>query len=1157
MSSDHLTDHELRQMFPGDSELAGLMRTLDWSKTDLGSPKSWPSTWLTAVSLCLTSRIPIVLYLGAQYTVLYNDPYISFLGETKHPRYLGRPGRECWQEIWDTIGPMLASVYETAKATWSEDVLMFFARKLPLEEVYVRFTFGPILRPDGSSVDGIFCPCTETTERVVGARRLETLRKLGVQAAEARTVASACESAASVLAENHQDIPFAAIYTVNDDGQAQLNSHTGFPDLNDPLPLTVAPADNNTLSTVLRTRRSVYTDDLSILTGHYTDSDRTDAPNQIVVLPIAAATHETLSGLLVVAINPRRVLDDAYRAFFDLVAGHIGTAISDAQAYESEKRRAEALAELDRAKTAFFSNVSHEFRTPLTLMLGPVEDLLSRSYTDLPPSAKGQLEVVNRNGLRLLRLVNTLLDFSRIEAGRVQASYEPTDLAAFTTELASSFRSAIERAGLKLIVDCPPITKPVYVDRDMWEKVVLNLLSNAFKFTFEGQIRVVIRQGSDSVELHIRDTGVGIPAEALPRLFERFYRVEDMRSRTHEGSGIGLALVQELVKLHAGSVRVESLIGEGSTFIVTLPLGTAHLPTKQIGARHNQLSTATGAAPFVEEALRWLPDLTGEQASQFPTHPEVIAVPCPPGKESESDTRPVILIADDNADMRHYIARLLAERYCIEQAPDGEAALSLVRTRRPDLILSDVMMPRLDGIGLLQALRNDQTTKTIPLILLSARAGEEARIEGLEHGADDYLIKPFSARELMARVQAHLDLARVRKEAEQEIARSKYFLERLADTTPDLLWVYDIHEGKNVYINRSVGTVLGYGVEEFQRFPGDLTDAVVHPDDLPAIRDWYDGFNGSRDREIRAIEIRVRHADGSYRWLLTRGSVFEYDPGGRVKQIVGVATDITDRKQAEDALRKSEQHLELKVTQRTADLLESQDRLRGLATELNLAEQRERKRMAGELHDHLAQMLVLASMKLKQAKRGPGTVELIKQAEDALSECLAYTRNMVAELSPRVLYDFGLASALRWLGEQMRRYHLDVRVRIDVRDDLKVPEEQAVLLFQSSRELLLNVAKHAEVKEATITLISHERSLTIVVRDESGFDLAAVSSSLSSKFGLFSIRERMKALGGQFDFESAPGQGTTATLSLPFPAIDAAVSPSPIYVSTKREQPFC
>src|SRR3712207_883136 len=192
-------------LFPGDSEMAGRMRAFDWSKTALGTPETWPGNLRVAVSLCLTSRIPVVMYWGQEFSVLYNDEYISFLGENKHPGVLGIPGRECWSEIWHTIGPMLEGVIETGKATWSEDVLMFFARNLPLEEVYVRFTFGPLLAADGVTVDGIFCPCTETTERVVGERRLETLRKLGVQAAQARTVEAACKESAEVLAQNPYD----------------------------------------------------------------------------------------------------------------------------------------------------------------------------------------------------------------------------------------------------------------------------------------------------------------------------------------------------------------------------------------------------------------------------------------------------------------------------------------------------------------------------------------------------------------------------------------------------------------------------------------------------------------------------------------------------------------------------------------------------------------------------------------------------------------------------------------------------------------------------------------------------------------------------------------------------------------------------------------
>ena len=223
---------------------------------------------------------------------------------------------------------------------------------------------------------------------------------------------------------------------------------------------------------------------------------------------------------------------------------------------------------------------------------------------------------MQRNGLRLQKLVNTLLDFSRIEAGRMQAVYEPTDLADVTAELASNFRSACERAGLRLVVDCPALPDPVYVDRDMWEKIVLNLLSNAFKFTFAGEITVILRSAGETVELAVRDTGTGIPAAEIPHLFERFYRVEGARGRTHEGTGIGLALVQELVKLHGGSVRVESAPSRGSTFIVSIPTGTAHLPADLIGGTRTLSSTALGARPYVEEALRWLPD-----AGPFPLIP--------------------------------------------------------------------------------------------------------------------------------------------------------------------------------------------------------------------------------------------------------------------------------------------------------------------------------------------------------------------------------------------------------------------------------------------------------------------------------------------------------------------------------------------------------
>jgi signal transduction histidine kinase/DNA-binding response OmpR family regulator len=487
------------------------------------------------------------------------------------------------------------------------------------------------------------------------------------------------------------------------------------------------------------------------------------SPQSAVVLPVLLPGQELPRTILVAAVSPMRALDEDYRTFFGLVATQIASALADAQALEEERRRAHALAELDRAKTVFFSNVSHEFRTPLTLMIGPLQDLLATTNEPLPGEAAKAIEVAHRNGLRLLKLVNTLLEFSRIEAGRIEANYEPTDLAAFTTELASVFRSAIEKAGLSLVVRCQPLPDVVYVDRDMWERIVLNLLSNAFKFTFDGSITVSLEWRGDHVELRVADTGVGIAPSDLPRMFERFHRVKAARARTQEGTGIGLALVQELARLHGGSVSVSSQEGQGTTFVVSVRTGTSHLPQERIASPRNLTSTGTGAIPYVEEALRWLPNAS--ESDGFAG-----AVPEIPGRVTVSPQKTArVLVADDNADMRGYLGRILGQRYIVESAEDGQSALERIQANPPDLVLTDVMMPRLDGFGLLGSIRALERTRSIPVILLSARAGEEARIEGLQAGADEYLVKPFSARELLACVASQLRLARLRRDSEQAL----------------------------------------------------------------------------------------------------------------------------------------------------------------------------------------------------------------------------------------------------------------------------------------------------------------------------------------------------------------------------------------------------
>jgi PAS domain S-box-containing protein len=749
-------------IFPGNSEMARRMRQLDWSKTVLGPVECWPQSLRTSVSTCLDCAFPIVIWWGSQLAVLYNDEYRELLGPEKHPAALGQPGARVWSEIWDVIEPMLLQVYERGETTRSRDLLLHIDRGYP-EEAYFSFSYSPI-RAEGGKVGGVFCPVIETTEKVIGERRLRTLRDLAAKCKGADSEDAIYQAAATVLAGNPQDVPFAMIYRVDDRlAAATLKAAAGIVPGTSVSPESVALTEDAAavwpLGTVARSGLvSTVADSLAAFDDLPTGAWKT-APRSAVVLPVLLPGQDHPCAVLVAAVSPMRALDEDYRTFFGLIATQIASALADAQALQEERRRAEALAELDRAKTAFFSNVSHEFRTPLTLMIGPLQDLLADGADALPLPAATAVDVAHRNGLRLLKLVNTLLDFSRIEAGRIDANYQPTDLAAYTAELASAFRSATEQAGLALTVTCAPLPEPVYVDRDMWEKIVLNLLSNAFKFTFEGQIAVTLEWRGDRVELRVSDTGVGIPASDLPRIFERFHRVTHARARTHEGTGIGLALVQELARLHGGAVSVTSEEGHGTTFIVSVRTGTAHLPSERISAARQLTSTSVGSLPFVEEASRWLPGDAALDATV--SDPAII------GRADPASAR--VLIADDNADMRDYLGRILGHTYRVEAVADGEAALERIRSSPPDLVLTDVMMPKVDGFALLAAIRADERTRSTPVILLSARAGEESRIEGLRAGADEYLTKPFSARELLACVASQLQLARLRRDSERAL----------------------------------------------------------------------------------------------------------------------------------------------------------------------------------------------------------------------------------------------------------------------------------------------------------------------------------------------------------------------------------------------------
>lgn len=747
----------------GGGEMGDRIRAMDWAATPLGPIERWPQSLRSAVSILLPSKAQIALFWGEELITLYNDAYRPVFG-AKHPHALGQPIREAWDELWRAgLKELFDGVLATGEAFWARDRPFFMERHRYLEETYFDVSYDPV-RDESGRVGGVFCIVSETTGRVVGERRLRALRDLGRIAPQARQAAQVYEAAAQVLRDSALDLPFALLYGAEQaGGPAQLFGQAGLPPASAAAPARLPASEGPSWPAV---------DGLVVLEGEALAAfgplqagPWPEPIGQVAVLPFAQA-GEPAQGWLVAGISPRRRIDDDYRDFLRLVASAIAAAVASARRSEDERRRAEMLAELDRAKTTFFSNVSHEFRTPLTLMLGPLDDALADGASPLPPAQRERLELAHRSALRLQKLVNTLLDFSRIEAGRLEARYRQTDLAHLTAELASAFRSAIEKAGLRLVVDCPPHEAQAWVDHDLWEKIVFNLLSNAFKFTFDGEIAVRLRQADGHFELAVSDTGTGIPAAELPRLFERFHRVEGARSRTHEGTGIGLALVQELARLHGGTVSVQSEAGRGSTFTVRIPCGREHLPPQHVGTAPAQASTALGVQPYLQEALRWLPDPPQPGTPQA----EPGCAPAP---------RQRVLLADDNADMRHYVQRLLAPSYEVQAVADGAAALAAARARPPDLLLADVMMPGLDGLALVRALRAEPATRSLPVILLSARAGESPRIEGLDAGADDYLEKPFGARELLARVAARLEVTGLRRRAEADARAQATALERL------------------------------------------------------------------------------------------------------------------------------------------------------------------------------------------------------------------------------------------------------------------------------------------------------------------------------------------------------------------------------------------
>ena len=917
-------DENQPRWLAGGGEMGALMRSKDWRNTSLGPLGKWPRSLQVTAGICVSSRFDLIVWWGPELVTLYNDSYRRTLGR-KHPDALGKPGREVYPEIWDVIGPMLERVLATGEATWSADLLLLLERNGYPEETYHTFSYTPI-RDEAGRIVGVITPVAETTDEVISQRRLLTLRDLASRSVDAKTETEAWEFAAKALSGNPYDIPFAVLYRLDRElTSAEAVAFAGISPGNsflaDLLDLNSESQVANLIRQALQQASPVEFGALPdlgvILPGGFWGGNSSD----LILLPIAQAGQESGMGILIAGVNPHKKLDEDYRGFLNLVASQIAKSVADARAVDAERRRAESLAALDRAKTTFFSNISHELRTPLTLILGPLEELRSRG-TDPTNVSLGEIELIHRNGTRLLKLVNTLLEFSRIEAGRIQATYERVDLGAATADIASVFRSAIEKAGLLFHVHCDEPGAAMYVDKQMWEKIVLNLLSNALKFTHSGSIAVALREIEGGAELRVSDTGVGIPDDEMPRLFERFHRIERTQGRTNEGTGIGLALVQELVKLHGGTIRAQSALGQGAQFIVFIPSGPAHLPPDRITNNAQVVVPKTNRDPFVEEAMAWFPEASVLPANQ--------TGPIAPRRTStQPGVNPLVLLVEDNRDMRQYLTRLLTEEgYSVAAASDGLMALDRLESIHPDLILSDVMMPRLDGVTLLRRLREDAALSSIPFILLSARAGEDFRLEGLEAGADDYLIKPFHARELLSRIKLHLELAR-RKRASQS--------PQSATATAALSGTWDINLHTNeVFWSPGLFSLLGYPPNDCAPSWDALLARVPPPDQLAVREQWASAIADRRDYRF---DFRILLPDGQTRWVQAKGR-FYFDDTGKPYRDLGSLQDISAQKSEDprDDARESQapEQEERNVLQERLTEVASQAELLDLVTDAAL-----------------------------------------------------------------------------------------------------------------------------------------------------------------------------------------------------------------------------
>ncbi|MFL9923408.1 ATP-binding protein [Herbaspirillum lusitanum] len=1113
----------------GGGEMGKLIRSMDWSDSPLGPIEDWPQSLRTAVSLCLSSTFPILIAWGPHDIQIYNDAYRPICG-AKHPHSMGEDFKVCWATALPVVGDAFDRAHQ-GEGTYIRDQRMFLDRYGYLEEAFMTFSFSPI-RVESGEVGGVFHPISESTDKVLGARRTSALRDLSSVLGKCLTIDEVCAGLSERYESILLDVPFMIFYQLEGNTLTRQGI-AGLDPASQMAPLTIALDDKEgwPFKDIAQSLTLTRVSDLATRFGKHPAGPYEEIPTDAVILPIIVAGSDAPFGFVVAGVSACRALDDEYFDFYALLSNAISTAVANVLVYQHEQRKAEELAEIDRAKTAFFSNISHEFRTPLTLMVGPLDDALSDTVEPLGTAQRERLEVTHRNSLRLLKLVNGLLDFSRIEAGRAKANFAATNLSLLTEDLASVFRSIIEKAGLQFDVRVADLNEPVFIDRDMWEKIVFNLLSNAFKFTFHGTIGVSLERKGSVVRLAVSDTGSGIAADELPRVFERFHRIENSQGRTYEGTGIGLALIQELVKLHQGEIGVTSELGRGSTFYVDIPLGSAHLQDAEI-TRSDMVAISSDAQAgnaFILEAEAWLPGQ--ENGSLIALVQNNIGATDMPAITDK--LLPVtILVADDNRDMREYLVRLLEPYATVTACADGLAAYESICAAPPDLVLSDVMMPVLDGFGLLKKVRSNEATKDVPLILLSARAGEEAKVEGIEAGADDYLVKPFSANELLSRVKSQVDSSRRRHAAKLALQLSEKYFRSLVDASTAIIWTAD-QTGRGTYLSKRWYDFTGQqqGFDQKERWM-----EAIHPDDQHEVRTNF--IFSCESRSPFRVVYRLRHVSGEYRWVVDSGTPL-FDENGDSIGFVGTVVDVHEEREAKRTLEVLAENL-AEINRRQNEFLVT------LAHELRnpLAPIRSGLEVIKMMGNDNERQVNIHRMMDRQ-------VEHLTHLVDDLLDIARITEGKIQLKKERVAVKTVLANAVEISMPLIEKSQHNLIV--EVNDSNLIIDADPHRVTQIISNVLNNAAKYTPERGRIVVAATSDGADAVITVEDNGMGIAR--ENLASVFEIFSqvqtdveraqgglgiglhLVKRLVDLHGGAVSVTSPGRGKGATFAIRLPRV--------------------